>query len=363
MAFFIDLIRRILPCLAVVGGACRGIVVGSTCRRATRAWGSHSPAISILSGVHCDRSKPYGEQWSWSRRRKTRRGRRGEKRRRTKTKRRWRERESALYAAVLYSKDRKRKEAGRGAGGLKEWSSGRRELKGREAVKEKRRGGAAAKSEFQDETATRWHGEAGRRLSLFSSLFLPPLHFPKRARSRFKGDFNLCKFIMREHFAVYPWKPPAEIHRRARAPTRRVAARRFSFPDRDGAGKTATAERVNTCRGMVPGLKCSSCYYREDATVVQAVTTRRFRHAWPRKRDAGRLTSGPIPQSIFINFRLADKKKRERRETRRERKRVLARFIATAYSRRFRFNFSLEFVGRDELVVTTVVIALALFSG
>lgn len=62
-------------------------------------------------------------------------------------------------------------------------------------------------SRWSGDTVTRW--KAGRE----GRFFL--LHFPQRA-SRFKGEFNLCRFIIREHFAVYPWKPAPEIHPRAR---------------------------------------------------------------------------------------------------------------------------------------------------
>lgn len=55
----------------------------------------------------------------------------------------------------------------------------------------------------------------------------------------------------------------------------------FVFPKTNGTGKVVTMESVDTCRGMAPGLKYPP-YYREDAAD-------RFRHAWPRKRDAGNV--------------------------------------------------------------------------
>lgn len=111
------------------------------------------------------------------------------------------------------------------------------------------------------------------------------------------------------------------------------------------ARKAMTMESVDTCRGMVPSLKCP-LHYREDAAD-------RFRHAWPRKRDVGNVGFaafvpflGPFP---LISALLGKKCARARHG-------VLMRFITMAYSRCFRFNFSLEFVGHDELVANTLLL-------
>lgn len=81
-------------------------------------------------------------------------------------------------------------------------------------VREKRCGGGdgnvAMESEFRK--MRRRHGEAGKEGSLFFSISLALS--PLLSEASIKGEFNLCKFIMREHFAVYLQKPAAEIHRR-----------------------------------------------------------------------------------------------------------------------------------------------------
>lgn len=182
----------------------------STCRRI--ATESGSPVISILSGVYRDRyRKPYEEQWS--RRRKTRRGCRGGETNREK---------KAIYYDTHArepgcSKDREEKRSERaGEGGL--WRLG---MKGREVVREKRRrrrrrgGMSRRKVSRRDEATTRWHGEAGREKFIVSLSFSVAFRISGEACS--KGEFNLCKFIMREHFAVYQWKSKTGIHRRARS--------------------------------------------------------------------------------------------------------------------------------------------------
>jgi len=121
---------------------CQGIVVDSTCRRVA--------AISILPGVHRDRGTSYGEQWSWSRRRKTRRGFHGEE-----TTAIDEEKEIDItirrrdYAAPRTEKEKNRNGMGNGLRRLG--------MKGREAVREKRRDGRdiATKSESRDEATTR----------------------------------------------------------------------------------------------------------------------------------------------------------------------------------------------------------------
>lgn len=117
-------------------------MVGSTCRRVA--------AISILPGVHRDRGTSYGEQWSQSRRRKTRRGCHGgettaidgEKESDTMGRKR-------SHAASRTAREKSRNGAGNGLRRLG--------MKGRETVREKRRGGRdiAAKSESRDEATTR----------------------------------------------------------------------------------------------------------------------------------------------------------------------------------------------------------------
>lgn len=111
------------------------IVVGSTCRRVA--------AISILLGVHRDRGTSYGEQQSWSRRRKTRRGCHGEETTTTDDNR-GREREKAiLWYMLLQGREEKRTGTRNGAGnGLR-----RLGMKGREAVREKRRDGKGYRDE------------------------------------------------------------------------------------------------------------------------------------------------------------------------------------------------------------------------
>lgn len=44
-----------------------------------------------------------------------------------------------------------------------------------------------------------WRGEK-RKIRRLSFSFA----FRVSGEPRFKGEFNLCKFIMHEHFAVYP---------------------------------------------------------------------------------------------------------------------------------------------------------------
>lgn len=128
---------------------------------------------------------------------------------------------------------------------------------------------------------------------------------------------------MREHFAVYPWKPAAEIQpsrslglgdtARASRDTASSPGDRsvFSFRKRMAPGKRRDdGESVDTCGGMTPGLKCP-LHYRQDAAD-------RFRHAWPRKRDAGNARrTRPISRSISINFRIVEGKKEDatRRDT------------------------------------------------
>lgn len=193
---------------------------------------------------------------------------------------------------LLQGREEKRTETRNGAGnGLQ-----RLGMKGREVVREKRRDGRdiATKSESRDEATTRWHVEKrGERVVSFSFTFL--------SEPRFKGrEFNLCKFIMREHFAVYPWKPAAGIHRRAYSNSVTASCDRGQTgtgvfrSENEWRQESGDDESVDTCRGMAPGLKCP-LHYREDAAD-------RFRHAWPRKRDAGNVGFAAHSSHFSVHF-------------------------------------------------------------
>lgn len=217
----------------------------------------------------------------------------GKKRRRQET---TIEEEKESDTMVRCSKDGERKEQERGTGW--EMDCGGWGMEGREAVREKRRDGRdiATKSESRDEATTRWHDEKREeRVLSFSFTFL---HEPQ-----FKREFNLCKFIMREHFAVYPVKTGGrDSSSRSLGADRRDPGSIF-FVFRETKKRTRRRRRrarvtrwkaVDTCRGMVPSLKCP-LHYHEDAAD-------RFRHAWPRRRDVGNVDSaafvpflGPFP--------------------------------------------------------------------
>lgn len=183
----------------------------STCRRI--ATESGSPVISILSGVYRDSyRKPYEEQWSRRRKNKTWLPR-GRNEQREESDILWYARAGAW---LLQGQGReKERESGRRwivkTGDERTWRGWRKTTTTTAARRD-----VATKSEstrWGDDTVTRRGGK--RKIHRLSLSFSVAFRISDEACS--KGEFNLCKFIMREHFAVYQWKSKTGIHRRARS--------------------------------------------------------------------------------------------------------------------------------------------------
>jgi len=185
--------------------------------------------------------------------------------------RRERERYYGTQARPCYSKDGKRKEQKRGTEremDCRDW----RWKNVRRLGKNDATAGISRKARWSDDTMTReWKAGRERRV-FFSFTFL--------SEPRFKGrEFNLCKFIMREHFAVYPWKPTTRIHRRACSNSvmescdREQAEIGVFRSENEWRQKSGDDESVDTCRGIAPDLVSAALSWRCGRPLQACMTT------------------------------------------------------------------------------------------